>query len=314
MPLSERILGTLGALEVYGLINASQLTLSGPASIARTALLGLLTTLPGYNLPLGESMSNPLPISSTVSYVEECGQSSESMSTSIKSLGLPSSTPSFPQISGPSVPVDRAVSVPTHIRAVVECRLLVAHGKTIDYQSSDLPPYVPVGISLEIEVLARLWDDSWTSWNKTSPLVIKSIPVALIHWPSVRWPSPVWAKAGKTWKRWEVGSSERLLMFSSLIKSEDTQILMIEYHRLGPTCFASKWQIGGVMMITSHIIAALEIDARNADIDLTAKARAEYGDTFAQHFTYLKGGRRHIYSTPYHIARHYRDLHRAHHS
>lgn len=102
---------------------------------------------------------------------------------------------------------------------------------------------------------------------------------------------------------------DHLIMFSSLIRLADIQILMAEYHRLGHVCFTSKWQVHGVMMTTSHIIATLESAARKEDRALVVKAHAKYGDTFAQHFSYHKGGRKCVYSMPFYIAEHYRKLH-----
>jgi hypothetical protein len=71
------------------------------------------------------------------------------------------------------------------------------------YVESDVPE-PPAGVGLDVDRLSTIWDDSWTSWKNTSPLIINNRPVPLRHFRSVYIHTPHWKQLKQQWSKWKV--------------------------------------------------------------------------------------------------------------
>ncbi|KAF8221495.1 hypothetical protein L208DRAFT_1414922 [Tricholoma matsutake] len=112
-----------------------------------------------------------------------------------------------------------SVSSPVNQR---QFTLSLACGKLCFY-AADIPT-PSAGIPFVVEGLAPIWDDSSIYWLGSSPLMIRSVPIALKYWPKIygnRNFSTTWTRIKQTWHQWK--------------------FVMEEYHSMSSSCFWGKW-------------------------------------------------------------------------
>lgn len=83
------------------------------------------------------------------------------------------------------------------------CHSIDLHTGVLYFTKKDVPE-PPTGISLDIEALAAVWDDSWPNWKHVSPLVIKEQPIPLKFFHSIYIGSSQWKSLKQNWSRWNV--------------------------------------------------------------------------------------------------------------
>lgn len=125
---------------------------------------------------------------------------------------LPSTPVPAPSISVPAVstPITRPPTPPvsSHMKSTTNsCTLVFGDGELLHYHAEDVPDPPALNITGNIPKLARMWDDSSIDWDRSSPLVIKDVPIALKHWKEVYSGSKIWAGIKQTWHSWRVGNS-----------------------------------------------------------------------------------------------------------
>ncbi|KIM73073.1 hypothetical protein PILCRDRAFT_81408 [Piloderma croceum F 1598] len=142
------------------------------------------------------------------------------------------------------------------------------------YSIRDIPD--PPGLSFvhDLSKLDRLWDDSSPQWDRLSPVVIRGVPIAIIHWQTIycyghnRW----WRGISQKWYQWK--------------------FLVAEYRSLSPTGFWCKYCHDGVPLKVTCIMR-LQCQARRAEDDaMVTRAHLAYNaEEFAHIFAYRTTGR-----------------------
>jgi hypothetical protein len=118
------------------------------------------------------------------------------------SLSVPAVSTPITRSSTPPVPSDViSISKTTHSRTLV-----LGDDKLLYYRTDDVPDPPALNITGNIPKLARMWDDSSVDWDRSSPLVINDVPIALIHWKVV-YSGKVWAGIKQNWHSWKVCNS-----------------------------------------------------------------------------------------------------------
>jgi hypothetical protein len=84
--------------------------------------------------------------------------------------------------------------------------LVLGDGKLLYYHTDDVPDPPALNITGNSLKLARMWDDSSMDWDRSSPLVIKDVLIALIHWKVV-YSGKVWDRIKQNWHSWKVCNS-----------------------------------------------------------------------------------------------------------
>lgn len=104
------------------------------------------------------------------------------------------------------------------------CRTLTLVSDVLEYTEHDVPE-PPAGIGLTIERLSAIWDDSWSDWKNTSPLIIKGRPVPLKHLRKVYTRSSHWRYLKQQWSLWNVSYSSPysiVLLLTSFLFDESS--------------------------------------------------------------------------------------------
>lgn len=200
-------------MEMLGLVNRPHLDQDSPGKIAQIALLELVKSLADHTSTSNHTFTTPKdgphPVQNLSVSSRLAGDDQDSRKPELKLLSpyisapLAHTNPILPAhdvLTTPQVgpPLSRNPQSPGERHCLVLARSILL------YSENDLPDYVPTGIALLAEDLDVLWDDARPHWRGTSPLVIKSVPIALKYWPCIHWPPPVWATVSKTWNRWKV--------------------------------------------------------------------------------------------------------------
>ncbi|KAF8801124.1 hypothetical protein BYT27DRAFT_7115818 [Phlegmacium glaucopus] len=141
-----------------------------------------------------------------------------------------------------------------------------------------------------------MWDDTSEYWDGYSNLVICGTPIPVSQWKKVF----EGAKTGP-WKskHWE-GLKKRHFEWKCLVK---------RWRKSSEEEFWKEFSDeGGHRLTYTAIITRLAKLRADEDARLAEKAKAEYGEAFASHFSYRKGGVMYVKTKAADIAKQYREL------
>ena len=188
-------------------------------------------------------------------------------------------------------------------------RFINLHAGTL-YFTEEEAPKPPIHIGLDIEWLAAIWDDSWPTWKKISPLVIKERAVALKHFRSVYIGSSQWTSVRQQWSKWNVSGLHSIVSYPFDKTSFGQKFLMREYESSGAHKFWERWSVDGKRCTPSQILAGLAKKRKGAEKADADAARKEYvtNDDFQEVFSYRKGAQKFNMVSEKAIARRFRQL------
>ncbi|KAF8222888.1 hypothetical protein L208DRAFT_1225672, partial [Tricholoma matsutake] len=86
-----------------------------------------------------------------------------------------------------------------------------------------------------------IWDDSSIYWLGSSPLMIRSVPIASKYWPKIYRNqnfSTTWTQIKQTWHQWK--------------------FVMEEYHSMSSSCFWGKWSRDSKKLNVTKILNGLK--------------------------------------------------------
>ncbi|KAJ3834183.1 hypothetical protein F5878DRAFT_631192 [Lentinula raphanica] len=148
--------------------------------------------------------------------------------------------------------------------------LRIAHGQTFSFKLSDVRVPDQLTFAPDIPRLDRVWDDEGPNWDPidcgTNILSIKGIPIALRYWPDVfsRKKDKRWQALKSTWTEWK---------------------WVAERYRLsGPDAFKKEFD----SCTWQQICNQLRHERERRNNELVERAKAEYGDQFAEVFSNRK--------------------------
>jgi len=189
--------------------------------------------------------------------------------------------------------------------------ITLGSGVQVHFTVRDIPDPPAASFAHDIPRLNGMWDDTSEHWIHWSVLVMAGHPIPLVYWPQVyRYgKTDQWKGTKSKWYEWKVTSS--LFTVNRVLKWLTVLQVMVERWRTGtPDQFWSEFSHDdGHHMHYTPISAVLRRQRRIADEAMAAHARAEYGESFPQHFTYRRGNEVHVMTKPSAIAKHYRSLH-----
>ncbi|KAJ6545133.1 hypothetical protein B0H10DRAFT_2033346 [Mycena sp. CBHHK59/15] len=170
--------------------------------------------------------------------------------------------------------------------------LAMAFSKYITFQESDIPDPPAVSYAKNIEGLLLVWDDRSASWSGSSPLIINTVPIPLIYWPTVYkyWKGTQWEGVKKMWFDWktlvhcmsQTSKDEFWARFS--ITDKNGNIQRMKY---------------------TPILKKLANERKEENEKLAALALSELT---TEDLSYRKGGKIYVMRKPAMIAAHYRRL------
>jgi hypothetical protein len=188
-----------------------------------------------------------------------------------------------------------AAASPSHLHTSPQTRSITLHDRVLTFTEDDVPPPPAVSFADDLSALNRMWDDSSAFWDNRSCLVIKGVPIALVHWRDV-----YTSKAGKSWKpnQWK-GIKGKWFEWKVIVK---------RWRKGTPEQFWSEFSEDGRHLGYTAILAQLTQERTAEDRKLSEQAKMEFGNEFAAHFSYLKDGEKRVLSKASSVAKVYRRL------
>ncbi|KDR83110.1 hypothetical protein GALMADRAFT_276082 [Galerina marginata CBS 339.88] len=180
--------------------------------------------------------------------------------------------------------------------------ITLAKGQKVTFTQNDVrdPPALSfANLGADLPVLNSMWDDVTEHWRGSSPLRIHGVPIPVVYWKDVYTSKGV-PKGEVPWmpKQWKGTKS----------KYFDWKVLVKRWREGTPEQFWSAFTVDGVRLGYKAILSKLEESRKSRNSALSDQARYEYGEQFAETFSYFKNNKRHVKTKACSIAKQYRTL------
>jgi hypothetical protein len=189
--------------------------------------------------------------------------------------------------------------------------LILGNKTTIRFSESETPDPPAVSFAHDIPRLNAMWDDTTPHWNGSSVLVIQGHPIAITYWRDVyayaKSKQNQWKGTKAKWFEWKVRSA--VWHGPPCACSPPWQVVVERWRQGTPSEFWAEFSTeDGKHLTFTAIINRLRLSRKTEDERICEIAKAEYGVSFAENFSYRKGGVKKVMTDPTIIAKHYRQL------
>lgn len=282
--------------------NPSQHGNATPTSNAAQVVAPRLIAAVNPGTSVTTSPSNPVLSRETGTFITRCGLTAppnqlESPANEARVLPIPQG-PLESQIA-------QSQTSPLRVRVyhIQLCSML------LEYTDADFvdPPVLSNLISTPAAMFG-IWDDESPYWGRTSPLIVRSQPIAVKHWKTFytnfKGRSKVWTGIKQNWSSWKV-----VILIHFVASTNSPQLLMNEYGSMSKEDFTAKWSIDGEVQAATRIITNLRTHHAVQDRNHARLAKEEYpGESFTANFSYHSGGKVLVIKDEHAIAKRYLKL------